>query len=390
MLAVDLVNIAARLYAIDRSVARGRSWKRSLAANLEVEDFNNWTNLGTELSSVLALLTDDTWEIGFSKGRKQLPEERQPWLFKVGAHEITSVALFSGGLDSFAGAANWLERHPDDVLGLVSVTSSTVIGKVQKDLVRLLSDANPGRVFHLIVPLNLAHARDVERSQRTRGFVYTAIATATAHCAGVARVLIFENGYGSINPRLVDHQCGAQSTKSTHPFAMKLLGDFYQRAGLGVRIELPYEGHTKSELLATIPESLRSAIRLTVSCDGFPLRRKDVKQCGYCGSCVLRQQSLRSAGLEEFDRNDYAESPWLQERSEHLLLMAYQAKQFIEASSEMPADAIRHWPEISLGEAQPSLNQVERLKLLLRYGQEWQCLVDRDPGLAKRIGWRVD
>lgn len=391
-LAVDLVNIAASLYAIDRSTPRGRGWRRSLAADLPVENLDNWRNLGSELSSALTVLTDDTWTIGFSQGRVQLPEERQAWLFKVDSSQISAVALFSGGLDSFAGAAVWLDRHPNDVLGLVSVTSSTVIGKVQRDLVQLLLNAYPKRVFHLIVPLNLTQAPEVERSQRTRGFVYTAIATATASCAGVQRLLIFENGYGSLNPRLVEHQIGAQATKSMHPFPLGLLAGIYSRAGLGVQIELPNENQTKGELLAATPEELHPGIRMTVSCDGFPLRRKKIKQCGYCGSCVLRQQSLRVAGLEEFDRDDYAESPWRQKRLDHLLLMAYQARQFIEITSSMTTvEAIRRWPEIALGEeTQPSLRQMERLCLLQRYGLEWKRLVSTDPNLAKRIGWRVD
>jgi hypothetical protein len=391
-LAVDLVQIAASLYAIDRSSARGRGWRRALTANLSVQNLDNWRNLGPKLASALGVLTDDNWTIKFSQGRGLSPEERQPWLFKLDDRGITSLALFSGGLDSFAGAAIWLDRHPDDILGLVSVTSSTVIGKIQKDLVQLLVATYPERVFHLIVPLNLVRAAEVERSQRIRGFVYTAIAAATASCAGVERVLIFENGYGSLNPRLVEHQIGAQATKSTHPYPLEILADIYRQVGLGVRLELPNENQTKAEVLTAMPEELRPGIRITVSCDSFPLRRKGEKQCGYCGSCILRQQSLRSAGLDEYDRDDYLESPWQQTHTEHLLLMAYQARQFIEiTSSTTPAEAVRRWPEIGLGEeTQHSLRLIERLGLLSRYGLEWQRLVHENPDLAKRVGWRVD
>jgi hypothetical protein len=246
--------------------------------------------------------------------------------------------------------------------------------------------------LHLEVPLNLIEAPEVENSQRTRGLVYTGIGTAIAACADVRSLLIFENGYGAINPRLFGYQEGAQATKSAHPFVVGSLEDLYSDLGFLIRLEQPHCLQTKAELLLDIPAILRDGIRVTASCDSFPLRLRENKQCGFCGSCILRQQSLRQSGLEAFDRSDYANSPFKGgNRVEHLSQMAYQAKQFLHwATPERWDDATRLWPEIALGgEGQVSFSQIELLDMLRRYGAEWENLAANDPVIAQRIGWRV-
>lgn len=387
-LAVDLINLAAQLYAADRSSRRGRRWVRQLGVAVEVADPTPWQAALPCLGTALNKLTDDEWSINLVGERQPLPEEKQPWLLKSREHTLDAVALFSGGLDSFAGAAAWLVEHPDEVLGLVSISSSTVTGRVQKDLAAVLAACFPERTYHLLIPLNLVDAPDVERSQRTRGLVYTATAAAIAHTAGVERVLIFENGYGAINPRLLEYQEGSQATKSTHPHVVRLLEDSYRAAGLACRIELPNLTRTKAELLGMVPEQLRDAIRLTVSCDSFPLRRKEYKQCGHCGSCVLRQQALREAGLASHDRRDYISSPFLGSKElRHAALMAAQAKRLSQLTDDFDR-AVEQWPEIGLGsEAQLSLDRVAWIDMLRRYGSEWERILANDNGLADLLGW---
>lgn len=387
---VDLVSVAAHIYAADRSTPRGRDWTRHIQLQLHVSAPRLWMPVQAGLTHALSVLTDDEWDLDFVEGRTALGVEQQAWLALARKQPPTAIALFSGGLDSFAGAARWLEEHPHESLGLLSLCSSTVVAKVQRDLVARLGEAYPGRISALRVPLNLIKAPDVERSQRTRGLLYTAIASAAADWSGAKRVLIFENGYGSLNPRLAEHQRGAQATKSTHPFVLHLLEQAYHALGLQVLIELPYGGYTKAELLTGIPDRLKDAIRLTVSCDGFPQRLKDVKQCGSCGSCILRQQSLKSAGLAMFDRTDY-KSPAFEAAppADHLRLMAFQAWQLMQASvPERYARAAMTWPEIALGAPhQASLDVIARLGVLRRYGLEWARLIANDQLLGDRLGW---
>ncbi len=69
--------------------------------------------------------------------------------------------------------------------------------------------------------------------------------------------------------------------------------------------------------------------------------------------------------------------------------MAYQARQFIDlATSRNLTEACRHWPELSLGSPhQFSLERLEWLDMLRRYGMEWNKIVSVEPALAARLGW---
>lgn len=387
---VDLVSIAAQLYAADRSRHRGREWIRRMDVCLPISSRGLWVHVGPVLEQALSVLTDDQWRLEFAEGRPTLAEEQQAWLSFARGQQIDEVALFSGGLDSFAGAARWLAGRSTGRIGLLSLRSSTVVGKIQRDLASALGELYPDRVVHLPVPVNLIRAPDVERSQRTRGFLYSAVAVAVASWSGAHRVLIFENGYGSLNPRLVEHQMGAQATKSTHPHVVQQLQQVFDAAGFAVSIDLPYRGYTKSELVAGIPDDLKPFIAWTVSCDGFPLRDKRAKQCGRCGSCILRQQALRSAGLAEFDRLDYRQPAFeCATPPDHLLLMAFQAWELVSrAASEHYETVTAKWPEIGLGiGSPPSLEAAERLAVLRRYGLEWASLIAADRELARRLGW---
>ena len=386
-IAVDLVNVASHLYAVDRSYSRGRQWKRSLGVSVAVSDMELWAAAQPFLQDALHHLTDDEWRIDFIEGRSTLPEENQPWLLQSRNLTLTSVGLFSGGLDSFAGAAAFLDEHPDESLGLVSVSSSTVVGSLQQKLFELLHSSFPNRVDHVRIPLKLIAAKDVERTQRTRGLVYSAMATAIAVSAHADRILIFETGYGAINPRLMEHQEGAQATKSTHPHVIQRLEAFYKQLIPDCPIELPHVNETKAELLKRIPAHLREGIRITGSCDAFPLRLKQFKQCGYCGSCILRQQAVRGASLEAFDRDDYWASPFRGgDRLQIARLMAAQAKSL--AKSPEFTRAAAEWPELVLGlQGQLTLERTRWLNMLNRYGLEWRQMVAGDPSLANLLGW---
>lgn len=387
---VDLISIAIAAYAADRTCHRGRDWSRHLAVQANVSSCHRWQTVSSGLAEALHTLTDDHWELTFGEGRNPSMEEVQARLFAGLDRPVDAIALFSGGLDSYAGAACWLEEHPAKQLGLLSLSTSTVVTKVQRDLAARLKERFTGRVMWLSVPLSLIKAPDIERSQRTRGFLYTAVAAAVARWAKASEVLVFENGYGSLNPRLVEHQQGAQATKSTHPDVLRMFERTYLLAGFEAPIQLPYGDRTKAELLASIPDDLREAIRLTVSCDGFPLRTKTIKQCGTCGSCILRQQAISVAGLSVFDRTDYKESAFDSPiPSKHLWLMASQAWQF--SRGEALADyteAVRRWPEIDLSGSQgASFDTIGRVDVLRRYGNEWSRMVVANPALGARLGW---
>lgn len=386
--AADLLSIALCCYAADRTSARGTRWSRPLGLRVPVSDPSIWKPCMASLEQWLRLLTGDAWDIEVVGSRPSRGSESQLALALPGDLP-RAVGLFSGGLDSYGGASVWLDRNASGVLVLVGVQSSTVVGSVQRQLVHRLDAAYPGRVRFVAIPLHLEHSFTRDTWQRTRGFVFHALATIVASIAGTNDALVFENGYGALNPRLAEQQEGAQTTKSTHPVVVAGWNELGRSIGMTSSTSLPHRWDTKAELLRLMPRALLAGIRETESCDAFPLRNHESKQCGACGSCVLRRQALVGADLGDYDRSDYAQGPL--GPSDTARLMAFQAWQFRSLSAGDWAQIAMRWPEITLGRSdQPNLEAEMDLAMLRRYGDEWDALATGDDQLAAALSWPIN
>src|SRR5690606_10013149 len=116
----DFLEIAAYVYAADCAVARGKgwmrdgsreSWDRDFKFVIPVSDVDFWSrsDVGTLLSRILNFFTSDRYDFEFRpKAASNTPEPGhfdfsgdQSWAF----YEPERVLMFSGGLDSVAGAA---------------------------------------------------------------------------------------------------------------------------------------------------------------------------------------------------------------------------------------------------------------------------------------------
>jgi hypothetical protein len=127
-----------------------------------------------------------------------------------------------------------------------------------------------------------------------------------AHMAGLKQLDVYENGIGAINLPYIDAQLGSQATRATHPETLRLMSALLT-AALGTRftVALPYAFATKGELCAALREAgLAELARESISCDGFPQRKKRATQCGACPSCLLRRQALHHAGLVAADPHE--------------------------------------------------------------------------------------
>jgi hypothetical protein len=93
-------------------------------------------------------------------------------------------------------------------------------------------------------------------------------------------------------PRLAEHQFGAQATPTTH-----LLARFsgWPMVRMPVAITLPHRWQTKVSFCVESPER-SSPLVGAASCDGYPLRRAD-RPTVVDAACLLRQRSLVAAGL---------------------------------------------------------------------------------------------
>jgi hypothetical protein len=102
-LARDLLGLAAAAYCADRITPRPTSWIRQIELEFPVADRTAWDAVGGQLTEALSFLSGDDWQlepIPVSGGDVPVTVEL--------AETVDAVCLFSGGLDSFAGALDLL------------------------------------------------------------------------------------------------------------------------------------------------------------------------------------------------------------------------------------------------------------------------------------------
>lgn len=111
----DLVDIAIYVYCADQAISRGNdnaddlgdSWRRSLTFQIPVRDLDFWRqeSINRKLTTALSFLSEDEYYFEFEPLRDEHPF---PDYFDFGVDDddaaIEEVVLFSGGLDSLAGA----------------------------------------------------------------------------------------------------------------------------------------------------------------------------------------------------------------------------------------------------------------------------------------------
>ena len=112
---LDLLEIAAYVYCADHAVPRGterdvdfgQRWRRRLFFRMAVRDPDAWnySRLRGPLTRTLSFLSEDEYHFEFERPRGgRAPEPFLRFQHTPFAGRIEEVGLFSGGLDSVAGA----------------------------------------------------------------------------------------------------------------------------------------------------------------------------------------------------------------------------------------------------------------------------------------------
>lgn len=318
----DLLDIAKSVYLGDRLALRcprgwfdpkKRHWKRVLNLIIPVRDLSFWKNptVLEQLTTVLDYATEDRWNFTFEPLHNEF--HQTSLALKSGAcnGQNVSVALFSGGLDAFAGIFAHLNKNRPDKTYLISAVTNRRMRGVQRRLVNALKRELQLSLDHIPVSLHfkerLLPDHLEEKTQRSRGFLYNVTGGVFAHLAGKDKLHLFENGVGALNLPMTDFQIGTDNTRASSPLALldisKLLSLVFDKSFMIENLAL---WSTKAELCQALSDSsLRNSIKDTVSCDGsFSRRVRRKRQCGICTSCLLRRQSLAAAGLAEYDPVD--------------------------------------------------------------------------------------
>lgn len=333
-LLADLVEIATYVFAADCSVRRGSAylrnfgeqWRRSFHLVIAVRKPELWSELtrSAALCDALKFLTEDEWRFDFlplvnppsiSQYLPGLRDER-PELPRE-----TSIVMFSGGLDSFAGAAHELHNTRARVL-LVSRRTGVggMVDARQRELARSLKDRYPGRVHHAPVEAGMTRETEaVEHTQRTRSFLLMAIGMVVATMEKSKRLRFYENGIMSVNLPIASQVVGTRATRSTHPRSLLLLqrlGDLVSDSP--IQIENPFAYMTKVEVVRTLDgHPLRALIGKTLSCSGTRRLTTMHPHCGKCIQCLQRRIATLGAGAGDVDAEiDYETDLLLDAREE--------------------------------------------------------------------------
>lgn len=314
----DLLEIAGYVYAADRLTKRGNptsleyhNWSRSFNFIIKVRDIKFWDNddIKGQLNQALCFLSGDmNFEFSFEAGGRDVG---QLCVFdsegiKLDKKENTSIALFSGGLDSLAGVLEILETTNKNLILISHRSNNPGITQLQEGVYKLLHEDYKSRVQYFPFYCNLKGERAVEETQRTRIFLYTSIAYALSDLASEDEILVYENGMTSINFYKRQDLINARASRTTHPKALKLLEDFYSSVGESRKyIKHPFLFNTKTDIFLKIKQfNKTNYLNSTISCTKTFLAFENNSQathCGGCSQCIDRRFAAFASNCEAED-----------------------------------------------------------------------------------------
>jgi 7-cyano-7-deazaguanine synthase in queuosine biosynthesis len=312
---VDLVEIATYVYCADQAISRGgemgramgADWRRSFRFVVPVRNpaFWNRHNVSGALCSTLDFLSEDDFAFEFERAKSPVPFQDYLGLGDDNGHatfNADEVVLFSGGLDSLAGAIE--ELSTGKRVALVSHHSSSKIVGCQKQLAAELSKRFPEQVMHLPVLMTRQETLPApEYTHRSRSFLYAALAFTIAGLFGKTRIRFFENGILSINLPISAQLVGARATRTTHPRVLEHYREFFSAAaGKAIDFDNPFIWKTKGEVVRSIVDrGFGGLIKYTISCTRTYDITKLHTHCGCCSQCIDRRFAVLVGGAAGFD-----------------------------------------------------------------------------------------
>lgn len=378
----DFLDLAAYVYTADCSARRGgkwgeddtlEPWARDFRLVVPVRDLDFWSdeNVCGLLRRTLNFLSDDDWKFEF-RPFESLDDEQLRFTFTDDEDwpflDIDRVSLFSGGLDSLAGAV--ARASNGQSLVLVSHRPVTTQDARQRRLYHSLRSRVDVPTVRIPVWVNKSGTFGREHTQRTRSFLYAVLGALVAESMRAAGISFYENGVVSLNLPVADEVVGARASRTTHPLT---LAYFEQLTKLVLErpfvIDNPFLFKTKKDVVCLIANAGHAElIGQTCSCahqGHFP--SKSQYHCGTCSQCIDRRIAVAAAVLENADPAvDYRTDVFLGPRTE-----GYERN--------IAVDYVRHAMELSqLGEQEIAHRFNAELSRAVRF------LADRSDA-AKRL-----
>lgn len=318
----DLITVAASVYAADKRVPRvgvwagevEDNWTRKLQISIPVLEIEKWREVQNKLEDILNFLSGDIWTVNFRKTDFKFRNYITKKKYNIIEGKFDAVSLFSGGLDSYSGAINLLEKGKN--ICFVGCREYNALGNRIFELYRILKDNYPDCNMDMVlfntdprIPYNIAEdlkTKYIENTSRSRSFLFLSVALAVASQIGEkVPVYIPENGFIGLNLPLTPSRRGSCSTRTTHVYFINTLNNFLQILEIPHRVENFFAYKTKGEIVqgVKLTEAFKMGAGKTISCS-HPMRAdKGIKgrprNCGYCYPCLIRRASLNGIYLSE-------------------------------------------------------------------------------------------
>lgn len=311
----DVILLGLLVYIADMRISRLKqaqdSWSREITITIPVFD-TEWIKHKEIFERMLKFLTGDLWTVEFTGREKKLAQGDK----ENDRTDVYSVAsLFSGGMDSLIAAINYMEQRQPTLL--VSHAGESRVRHWQTDLLSVL-DEKYGNVPHenayYWTNLDDVELTDGEKdkNQRSRSFLFIAIALfSMSGMRGCTQLLMPENGLIALNVPLDSTRIGSHSTRTTHPFYLKLWNEVSSDI-FGFSISNPYWNKTKGEMAAEClnKEVLKIAMGQSYSCSSVntvSIHSGKSNHCGHCLPCIIRRAAMHKA-FGDFDPSVYMDS----------------------------------------------------------------------------------
>lgn len=311
----DLMEIATYVFCADQAIKRaaddvdkfGNGWRRNLHFIIPVRQIKFWSS--TEVLNVLCptlnFLSDDHYTFEFVKLKSSRPV--QEYLEFNDEREYygnpQQVVMFSGGLDSLAGAIEEVVAQKNRIV-LVTHKSNPKNNTRYRALVEKLREkAGINAPCHITVLVNKAKHLNKEYTQRTRSFLFMSLGATIAKMLGLAGVRFYENGIVSLNLPVRAQVVGGRATRTTHPIVM----DGFQKilslvADEPFKVDNPFFWKTKGEIVRSIINAgCQDMIADSRSCGHTWEMPKGCTHCGGCSQCIDRRYAIIAAKAEQYD-----------------------------------------------------------------------------------------
>ncbi len=301
-LETDLLNVASGIYAIDLAFKRLEleQYIRSVEVTIDVVNWHAFERIREALESALFILSGDNWTIKFNRIDGKT-EESIKWPEKDGI-----IQLFSGGIDSFCGAVHYINQG-DDVILVSHVNQNKSVSGSQQLVHKVLEEHfskeinyYPYRIFARNKDsYSFPEMQERENTQRTRSFLFVALAVMTARRVGFRKIIsMAENGQFAIHLPLNQSRVGPFSTHTANPkflvIAKELFSTLLDLPDLD--IVNPFLYKTKAEVTSVLTKDLLNKIDSSVSC-WMASHVQGKNHCGRCIPCLTRRIAIEYNGL---------------------------------------------------------------------------------------------